>query len=196
MLPLADVEAQVPGLPWDRLQGSGAMLPPPSDARLEWLWTRHLTRLGLGARGGTVHGSRKGSRQAWQQDPVKRRAVEDHGQRLLEQHYRDRGWVVKDVHHGSQLDATATKGDQTLYLEAKGTETDGISVHVSRHEVDFARHHVGQRVLGIVKNIRFRDDGTLDETSGKLEILTWDPDSGELMPTGFEWRPSRTPTQR
>jgi len=192
LLPIADVEAQVRGLPWGAgIQGSGVILLPPGDAALERLWAQHTgagpAKAGAGA---TSTGGRKGKGgQAWQNDPVRRKAVEDYAQRLLEQHYRDKRWKVEDVRYGNSFDAKATKGKQVRYLEAKGTETDGKSVIVSKGEVNFARKNPSECVLGILSGIRFNADGTLDDTSGHLEIHPWDPDTGVLEPTRFNWSP-------
>lgn len=193
LLPLAELEAQVPGLPWRQgVRGSGAMVPPPADAELERLWARHT---GGGPQpGGNGGGARKrGSRQAWQDDPVRRKAVEDYAQSLLEQDYRDKGWSVEDTRRGNPFDAMATKGRQVRYLEAKGTETDGRSVLVTKAEVEWARKHPGECVLGIVSDIRFRSDASLDETSGRLVVTPWEPDTGTLTATGYSWAPPASP---
>jgi hypothetical protein len=57
--------------------------------------------------------------------------------------YRDHGWDVKDVRYGNPYDATATKDGHTLWLEAKGTETKGTAVIVTRGELQWAREHPG-----------------------------------------------------
>lgn len=190
LLPLADVDAQVPGLPWSAgIQGSGVILLPPGDAALERLWAQHLgTQPPEGPGTPPVKGGRG---QNWQNDPVRRKAVEDHAQQRLEQHYRDKRWKVEDVRYGNSFDAQATKGTQVRYLEAKGTETDGKSVIVSKGEVNFARKHPGECVLGILSGIQFHADGSLDETSGHLDIHPWDPDTGVLEPTRFNWSPPK-----
>lgn len=198
-LPLAELDAHVPGLQWRAgLQGSGVMLRPPGDDALERLWAAHLGLVPRSRSGGRAPRG-PGAGQVWQDDPVRRKAVEDHGQRLLEQHYRDQGWHVQDVRHGNSFDATATKGSQVRYLEAKGTETDGRTVKVTVGEVRFAEVHRGECVLGVVSGIRFGPDGSLVEESGRLEVHNWDPSTGTLEPTGFDWTPpvtSRAPRGR
>ena len=49
----------------------------------------------------------------------------------------------------------------------------------------------GKVVLGILSDIRFESNATLDETSGHLGIHPWDPDTGVLEPTRFNWSPPR-----
>ena len=188
LLSLSDIEAVVGGVDWSRIQAGGVILPGPADQVLERLWADHS---GASSGAGTgVPGRARGP--SWQADPEKRRAVEDHAQAMLEQHYRHAGWAVKDTRYGNPYDAVATKNGQTLYLEAKGTETDGVTVKVTSGEVEFARTHPGQCVLGTVSEIRFRDDGVVEPASGRLTTHQWDPDGGFLRPTAYDWRPPDT----
>jgi hypothetical protein len=94
---------------------------------------------------------------------------------------------VKDRRLGNPFDAIATKAGVTIYLEAKGTETDGVSVFVTRGEVDWANDHSGQCVIGIVAGVQFDDHGL--PTGGNLEIHNWDPRAGSLKPTAYTWAP-------
>ncbi len=41
-LPVEDLKAAVPGVAWDRLQGSGVLVRPPDDGALEALWASHV----------------------------------------------------------------------------------------------------------------------------------------------------------
>ncbi len=97
---------------------------------------------------------------------------------------------MQDTRIGNPYDALAIKGSQKLYLEAKGTEGAGTSVLVTPGEVDHARKHPGQCVLGITSGITLQADGSVDESSGDLRVYDWNPDVGTLEPTGFEWTPS------
>lgn len=42
VLTVEELKGQVPGVEWDRLQGSGVMVKSPSDAQLNRLWDRHV----------------------------------------------------------------------------------------------------------------------------------------------------------
>lgn len=96
---------------------------------------------------------------------------------------------MHDTRYGNPFDAVATKAGSTRYLEAKGTETDGASVIVTAGEVEWARQHKGECVLGIVSGIRFVGD-ELDVGSGELTLHVWDPDTGVLTAKSYSWRPS------
>lgn len=181
VLPTPLLLSELPGTHWNT-QSSGIVILPPNDARLEAAW-RTTVAAASGDKGPP-------SSQAWQNDPVKRKAAEDLAQHLLEEHFRADGWAVRDTRYGNPFDAVATKATERVFLEAKGTQSSGQRVLVTPGEVAFARKHKGECVMGIVSGIRFRDDGTPDEGSGELRLLDWNPDQGDLMATGYLWRPS------
>ena len=85
-------------------------------------------------------------------------------------------------------DAVATRDDEILYLEAKGTRSDGTSVLVTAGEVRWAAAHKGQCRIGIVSNIEVRD-GRVVRGSGDLVVREWKPRPKELSPTAFRWTP-------
>ena len=72
-------------------------------------------------------------------DPARRKKVEDAAQGMLMEHFRKDGWTVQDVRFGNPYDAVATKDGRTLWLEAKGTETSGASIIVTRNEEERIR---------------------------------------------------------
>ena len=129
------------------------------------------------------------SGQGRQFDLEVRLKVEMAAHERLMDHYRSRGWVVKDTHSGSPYDALATKGTATLYLEAKGTQSAGTSVLVTRGEVEHARAHPGQCFVGIWSGIDIDESGAVRTDSGEFRVLPFVPDSGGLTVVGYEWRP-------
>jgi hypothetical protein len=196
-LDIAELELAFPAQHWHP-QGNGTQVRPEVLDQLEDLWADHLTSLGIHAATGTGKGSgssgHRGDGQGWQSDPVLRKAVEDAAQDRLERHYRDDlGWHVEDVRYEQRgFDALATKDGEELYLEAKGTLNDGVTVGVSRNEVNFARSNPGRCVMGILSNIRRVEEHAIDPDSGLFRVLDWDPDSGDLEPTDFDWTPGST----
>ncbi len=53
-------------------------------------------------------------------------------------------------------------------MEAKGTESDGLTVLVTAGEVAWAEQHPGECVLGVVSGIKFDAAGSLDKNTGSL----------------------------
>jgi hypothetical protein len=179
------IEALIDRIPeggiW-RPQASGWILPPDAAAKLEALWAEHL---GLA----TPPPPRGTPRQGWQMDPARRKKVEDAAQRMLMEHFRKDGWTVQDVRFGNPYDAIATKNGRTLWLEAKGTETSGASVIVTPNEVEWARTHPGDCIIGILSDVTFLPNGEIDAASGTFRVFTWNPDGGALAPRAYDFTP-------
>ena len=125
-------------------------------------------------------------------DPLRRKALEDAAQTRLERHYRNEGWDVQDVRFEGPYDAIAKKNGQVRYLEAKGTQSSGASVIVTAGEVEFAKSHPGQCVIGILSNVRFAIDGQVDENEATFAVRDWAPHEGELKPIDYRWTPRTT----
>ncbi len=172
----AELELAFPAQHWHP-QGSGTVVRAEVVEGLEALWADHLVSRGFAS----LSRSGKGG-QGWQDDPVVRKAVEDAAQDRLEQHYRDNlGWHVEDVRYQKRgYDALATKDGDERYLEAKGTLNDGTKVSVSRAEVNFARSHPGQCVMGILSDIQRIGDHDVDPASGTFRLVDWNPIVGDL----------------
>ncbi|MCR1161653.1 DUF3883 domain-containing protein [Paenarthrobacter sp. UW852] len=126
--------------------------------------------------------------QGLQMDPEVRKAIEDAAQDRLMAYYRERGWTVTDTRTNRPYDAEAVMGDQLLYLEAKGTQSVGGSVIITRNEVDHARNHAGQCRMGIWSGMRLRPDGTVDPDAGRFQELDFAPEDQDLVPRDFDWR--------
>lgn len=182
LIPLEQVAALTTTVPWNNVQGSGIVVPPPGDAALETTWPTP-SRTSAYSNSGPARG------QSWQQDPVRRKQVEDYAQQLLEDKYRNEHWAVEGTRHNNPYDAVARKGPLTKYVEAKGTESDGTSVLVTSGEVEWARRHPGECVVGVVSGIGFDAAGNLDATSGTLKTYEWDPNTGGLKPLTYKWTP-------
>jgi len=65
----------------------------------------------------------------------------------------------------------------------------GQSVIVTRREVQWARDHPGECVLGVLSDIRFTEDGEVDPDSGTFRLYPWDPDDDDLHPRDYDWTP-------
>ncbi|WP_246469001.1 DUF3883 domain-containing protein [Arthrobacter ipis] len=124
--------------------------------------------------------------QGLQMDSEKRKALEDAAQDRLMHYYRDLGWTVRDARHNRPYDAVADRGGERIYLEAKGTQSRGESVIVTRNEVDHARQYPGRCWMGVWSGMRLKD-GIVDPDAGAFTVLPFDPDKGHLRPRDFDW---------
>jgi hypothetical protein len=186
LLPHVELVNRVPAGGGWRPQASGTLLSAEVASDLEAIWAEHLGRP-------LAVPTQVGRGQGWQLDAARRKKVEDVAQARLEAHYRALGWHVEDKRHGNSFDAIATKPNEApLYLEAKGTETTGASVIVSRGEVAWARANPGRCVLGILSDVRFLPGLEIDQGSGNFALFSWNPDTGDLKPRAFDWAPPTT----
>jgi hypothetical protein len=104
------------------------------------------------------------------------------------QHFRDLGWRTTDTRYGNPFDAVATRDDERLYLEAKGTQSPGETVFLTRGEVEHARANGGQCVLGLWASMRFDSNGEIDRAAGTFRVIAFDPRDEHLIPTQYEYR--------
>jgi hypothetical protein len=190
-LPIEILFSELPEGEWEP-NASGTQIKPEVVDRLEKLWTKHIAAVrGVAAPRQLPPPSGKLSAegQGRRLDAKLRRQLEDLAQRRLTARYEADGWDVEDLRVGNPFDARATKDDEVLYLEAKGTVTDGERVIVTRGEVKWARDHPGECVIGILSGITLKADGTVDEDSGILRLYEWSPADDDLVPIEYDFYP-------
>ncbi|WP_427019175.1 protein NO VEIN domain-containing protein (plasmid) [Pseudarthrobacter sp. P1] len=130
--------------------------------------------------------------QGLQMDADIRRAIENAAHDRLMRHYRNAGWTVTDTRQNHPYDAAADRATERIYLEAKGTQSRGNSVIVTRNEVDHAGHHPGLCKMGVWSGMRLVD-GAVDPEAGVFRILPFNPDDGQLRPATSIGRFPATP---
>lgn len=176
LLPLDEVQAEFPDQNWTPM-ASGTMILPELVPNLEAKWSDHVDH----------HTATRGG-QGYMSDSDRRKAIEDAAQDWLMQHYRDEGWSVNDTRYSGPYDAIATKGEETLYLEAKGTQGSGDAVFLTHGEVAHARQHAGDCMIGIWSGMRFTDGSEIDQQRGESVIMPFEPDTGTLTPLQYRWK--------
>ena len=117
-----------------------------------------------------------------------RKAVELHAMTIAEQWLRSQGYKPKDTSAKKPYDFEATKGDEILFVEVKGTTSDTADAIAMTHgEVDLHRSNRGQTALMIVTGIRLsKNEEEAVASGGDLEpLIGWDIDEWTLKPTTF-----------
>ncbi|MCX0278255.1 DUF3883 domain-containing protein [Nocardia zapadnayensis] len=186
-LPIERLQAEIPQVHWTP-QSSGMTIPPGDADSLDALWKAHVEPYRV--TGYTPGADSTASRgQGLRIDVALRKQIEDLAQDRLMDHFSALGWAVEDMRVGNSFDARATKGDEVLYLEAKGTVTAGEKVIVTRGEVEFARDHPRRCVIGIVSGIELLDGQAVDPSSGTLDLFKWNPADDDLVPRQFDFYP-------
>ena len=74
-------------------------------------------------------------------------------------------------------------------LGAKGTQSAGSTVLVTRGEVEHARANSGRCIMGIWSGIEFDSDGEVDLLSGSFQVIPFSPHDHDLTAVSYEWRP-------
>ncbi|OMC42592.1 hypothetical protein A5742_30335 [Mycolicibacterium fortuitum] len=123
------------------------------------------------------------------------KAIEEHAVRLTRQHFEtELGYLTEDVGATKSYDVHATKGAEVLKVEVKGTTTNGVSVVLTRNEVDLHRMTHPNNALAVVRNIVLNRAGDEpgDEpvaTGGELVlVMPWKVDETALSAIAYEYR--------
>lgn len=185
LLPLDQLKSAFPSQDWQP-RGSGQRVRPEVARELALMWAQHV---GSAIARGESPGAAGEGGQGRQADTKLRKQIEDAAQDRLMQHYMAMGWQVEDCRYAGPYDAIAVKGDEVLYLEAKGTTTAGDSVLVTRNEVAHARAHAGSCILGILSSIQLDQNGDVDPSTGEFWVGPFDPGVGELEPVSYQFSP-------
>ncbi len=117
-----------------------------------------------------------------------RKAVELRAMDIVEAWLRSQGYKTSNTAATKPYDFLAKKGDETLYVEVKGTTSYVANAIAMTHgEVALHRRQKGQTAMMIVTGIRLQKDARLPGASGgTLEALIgWDIDEWLVEPTAF-----------
>jgi hypothetical protein len=156
-------------------QHHGRELSPADQTELDIL---DITRPASNARRG----------QGFGLSAKERRAVELRAMDIVEDWLRSQGYKVNNTAATKPYDFKASKGDEILFVEVKGTTSDSAEAILMTHgEVALHREEKGRTALMIVTAIRLRKDKENPEAfSGTLEALIgWNIDEWLLNPTAF-----------
>jgi hypothetical protein len=100
------------------------------------------------------------------------------------------GYSTEDVGKIASYDVQATKGDQVVKVEVKGTTTDGAAVVLTRNEVTLHRAEHPNNALAVVRNITLDRSGDQPvATGGELVlVMPWEINEGGLTPIAYDYR--------
>jgi hypothetical protein len=133
---------------------------------------------------GVVEDSIEGG-AGYQSNPRIRRAVEDYAMAWAEKWLRKRGFNPKDKHKTESYDFLCASGGADLFVEVKGTQTDGTCIALTPNEVAHVKRY-SNSVLFIVYGVQVKDSRYPRVTGGKeLILMPWDINAGKLEPRGF-----------
>lgn len=156
-------------------------LQPPADGVADWPQAEDLEEI-IDA----IENARARS-QGYFGSPEERKAIEEYAMTVATNHFRHEGYEVEVK--GKPYDLRCRRGSEVLYVEVKGTTTDGKQVLLTPNEVQFAREHTDRMALYVCSGIE------LDRDGAKIEVLVghsrliqpWSIEEGVLKPVGFTY---------
>jgi hypothetical protein len=122
-------------------------------------------------------------------DAALRKAVEVRAMDVVRKHFKSQGWRLEDTSTRRSWDYEATRGDEQIRIEVKGTTGVGTHVQLTAGEVINALSYPGC-VLGVVFDIVLDTSGPEPVASGGQFhlIQPWELDESHLRPLAYEYR--------
>jgi len=104
-------------------------------------------------------------------------------------HFVDLDYDVVDKSATKPYDLMASKGEECLFIEVKGTTSSGEQVFLTANEVEWAREHKEQAVLYVVSGISVEEgaEGMAASGGASLLLMPWDVDEGELKALTYRY---------
>ncbi len=120
-------------------------------------------------------------------DSKTRKALESHAMNAAKRYFTSLGYVVEDHSKNQSYDLKCVGKKRTLYVEVKGTQTNGKGVILTYNEVEFARSHKGQMALFVLHSINVSENKETLTNGQRRLILPWNVDDGHLKPVSFTY---------
>jgi hypothetical protein len=197
ILPKEELEQRLPEIYWSPA-GSGVLIEGESADQLVRLWSNHLVRIG---RSGSlpvenpiansvesaINPRRKFGRRFTAEENA---AIEERAVFVTRERFEEKGYETKDVGAYESYDVHATKDQEVVKVEVKGTTTDGAAVVLTRNEVNLHRLEHPHNALAVVRNITLDRSGDRPVATGgelKLEI-PWEINEDGLSPIAYDYR--------
>ncbi|GAB3459769.1 protein NO VEIN domain-containing protein [Actinophytocola sediminis] len=117
-------------------------------------------------------------------------AIEVHSVALASDYLRNEGYTVKDVGAVKSYDLDATRSDEHLYVEVKGTTSPGEEIILTRKEVELINMEHPDTMLIVVSNIQLDRSGDAPRASGGTLQTThpWLIERKRLTPISYRYR--------
>lgn len=118
-------------------------------------------------------------------------AIEERAVHVTREHFEDElGYATEDVGKRESYDVHATKGQEVVKVEVKGTTTDGAQVVLTKNEVNLHRAEHPNNALAVVRNISLDHSGNQPvAVGGELVLLMpWEINEGGLIPIAYDYR--------
>ena len=118
-----------------------------------------------------------------------RRVVERHAMKLAQAHLVRSGYKVRDVSSAEPYDFVATREDESLIVEVKGTTGTADSIVLTANEVNAHRNSHPKNALIIVHSIDLDRSQRGPKANGGVlfALMPWSIDDSALRPLSFAY---------
>lgn len=119
-------------------------------------------------------------------DKKLRRALERYAMDAATRHFQSLKFVVEDHHRNHSYDLLCRRGKEVIYVEVKGTQTEGKAIILTSGEVEFARSHAKHMALFIFHSIKVSKKGRILTQGTMRLIFPWNVDERCLKPLAYQ----------
>lgn len=125
--------------------------------------------------------------QGFMLDSELRSRLENFSMASATHHFESLGYTVEDHSKNHPYDLRCVRKHETLYVEVKGTQTDGKGIILTSGEVEFARRHSKQMVLFILHSIQVSKDRKKLSDGVPVVIQPWIVEQTALKPLSYKY---------
>jgi hypothetical protein len=125
--------------------------------------------------------------QGFMLDSKLRAALEKYSMDAATQHFKSLGYTVEDHSKNHPYDLRCVRSDEVLYVEVKGTQTDGKGVILTSGEVKFAQRYSKHMVLFVLHSIQVSKDRKRLSKGVQFVIHPWVIEQAALNPLSYKY---------
>ena len=117
-------------------------------------------------------------------------AVESRAMEAAREFFEGEGFELTDCSGTQPYDYVGVREAEKLYIEVKGTTTEGQQVVLTRNEVEHARRHQGRVALFVLSGIELvgPTDVNVNGSGGTPTVFwLWEINTGELTPISYTY---------
>lgn len=133
---------------------------------------------------------RKTFGQGFQSSFEARRAIELRAMHLAINHFQQQGWVVEDVSKYESYDLLCTRQEEKLYVEVKGTTSEGLKILMTYQEVIHTQQNYPHTALFVVSQIKLiNSEAELEAIGGEIKLFQpWLLSDDSLKAIAYEYQ--------
>jgi hypothetical protein len=120
---------------------------------------------------------------------AERTAIETQAVRIVSEHFTELKYRVDNVGDHESYDLDVRRLGERIYVEVKGTTTEGGAVVLTRNEVEFHRAHYPSNALAVVHGISLdRSVSPPAASGGRLELVQpWRIENDALTALSYQY---------